>query len=105
LLPPPKQVDGRRRYDEGTVRLLKVVRLAQEAGISVADIQTVLHGFAPDTPPAARWQPLARQKLQELDALIARTLMMKKILQQALSCGCLRLEDCAAVLEEGHCHE
>ena len=105
LLPAPERVNGRRRYDEGTVQLLKVVQLAQEAGFTVAEIQTLLHGFAPDTPPAARWQPLARQKLQELDALIARTLMMKKILEKGLNCGCLRLEDCAGVLEEGRCQE
>jgi MerR family redox-sensitive transcriptional activator SoxR len=81
------------------------VKLAQEAGFTVAEIQTLLHGFAPDTPPAARWQPLARQKLQELDALIARTQMMKKILETGLNCGCLRLEDCAIVLEKGCCQE
>ncbi len=105
LLPAPKRVSGQRRYTEGTVQLLKVVKLAQEAGFTVAEIQTLLHGFAPDTPPAARWQPLARQKLQELDALIARTQMMKKILETGLNCGCLRLEDCAIVLEKGCCQE
>ena len=101
LLPGPKRVSGQRRYTEGTVQMLKVVKLAQEAGFTVAEIQTLLHGFAPDTPPAARWQPLATQKLQELDAVITRTQMMKKILETGLNCGCLRLEDCAIVLEKG----
>jgi MerR family redox-sensitive transcriptional activator SoxR len=101
LLPAPKRVGGQRCYTEGTIQMFKVVQIAQEAGFTVAEIQTLLHGFAPDTPPAARWQPLARQKLQELDALIARTQMMKKILETGLNCGCLRLEDCAVVLEEG----
>src|SRR3954454_4514736 len=77
LLPATKRVNGRRRYDESTVQMLKVVQLAQDAGFSVAEIQTLLHGFAPDTPPAARWQLLARQKLDELDAQIARVQQMK----------------------------
>ena len=105
LMPAPKRVSGRRRYDQSTVQMLKVVQLAQQAGFTVAEIQTLLHGFAPDTPPAARWDPLARQKLQELDALIERAQKMKRILETGLHCGCLRLEDCAIVLERGCCEQ
>ena len=103
LLPAPRRVSGRRRYDESTVQLLRVIQLAQGAGFTVAEIQTLLHGFAPDTPPAARWQPLARKKLEELDALILRAQQMKQVLNTGLNCGCLRLEDCAVVLEQGCC--
>jgi MerR family redox-sensitive transcriptional activator SoxR len=103
LMPKPKRVSGRRRYDGTTVQMLKVVQLAQDAGFTVAEIQTLLNGFAPDTPPAARWQILARQKMDELDAQIIRAQQMKQVLQKALSCGCLRLEDCAVVLDEGCC--
>ena len=104
-MPAPKRVSGRRRYDESTVQMLKVIQLAQQAGFTVAEIQTLLHGFAPDTPPAARWQPLAQQKIAELDALIVRAEQMKRILETGLNCGCLRLEDCAVVLERGCCAE
>ena len=52
LMPAPKRVSGRRRYEESTVQMLKVIQLAQQAGFTVAEIQTLLHGFAPDTPPA-----------------------------------------------------
>ena len=85
--------------------MLKVFQLAQGAGFTVAEIQTLLHGFAPDTPPAARCQPLARKKLEELDALIVRAQQMKQVLATGLNCGCLRLEDCAVVLEQGCCQE
>jgi MerR family transcriptional regulator, redox-sensitive transcriptional activator SoxR len=105
LMPAPKRLNGRRRYDESTVQMLKVVQLAQHAGFTVAEIQTLLHGFAPDTPPAERWDPLARKKLRELDALIERAQQMKHILETGLHCGCLRLEDCAIVLERGCCEE
>ncbi len=105
LMPTPKRVNGHRRYDQGTVQLLRVVQLAQQAGFTVAEIQTLLHGFAPDTPPAARWQPLARQKLRELDTVIAHAQQMKRVLETGLNCGCLRLEDCAIVLEQGCCEK
>ena len=103
LLPAPKRVSGRRRYDQDTVQLLRVVQLAQAAGFTVAEMQTLLNGFSPDTPPAERWQQLAHEKLRELDALIERTQKMKRILETGLNCGCLRLEDCAVVLDEGCC--
>src|SRR4051812_14362248 len=105
LMPAPTRVNGRRRYNDQTVQMLKVVQLAQSAGFTVAEIQTLLHGFAPDTPPAARWQPLARQKLAQLDALMARIQQMKQVLESGLHCGCLRLEDCVVVLEDGCCNE
>jgi MerR family redox-sensitive transcriptional activator SoxR len=69
LLPVPKRVSGQRRYDESTVQMLKVIQLAQRAGFTIAEVQTLLHGFAPGTALAARWQPLAQRKIAELDAL------------------------------------
>lgn len=101
LLPAPKRVSGRRRYTEDTVQILKVVQLAQAAGFTIAEIQILLNGFAPETPPSTRWELLARQKLRELDAVIERTQIMKQILESSLGCGCLRLEDCAALLADG----
>lgn len=100
LLPPPKRVSGRRRYAADTLQLVKVVQLAQAAGFTIAEIQILLNGFAPETPPAARWQLLAREKLCELDAVIERVQLMKRILEAGLTCGCLRLEDCVVVLED-----
>lgn len=103
LMPAPKRVSGRRRYDESTVQMLKVVQLAQHAGFTVNEIQTLLHGFAPDTPPAVRWHELAHQKLSELEVLTVRIQQMQRVLQTGLNCGCMRLEDCVVVLEEGCC--
>jgi len=45
-------------------------KLARQAGFTIAEMQILFHGFAADTPPAARWQALAQQKLGELDTLI-----------------------------------
>lgn len=94
LLPAPRRVNGRRRYDASALQMLAVIHLAQQAGFSMAEIQTLIHGFAADTPPAERWRPLAEHKLVEIDALIARAQRMKQILETLLQCGCLRLEEC-----------
>ena len=94
VLPAPKRVSGHRRYDDGVLELLAVVRVAQQAGFTVAEIRTLLHGFSVETPPSARWRALASEKLPEVEALIERALGMKRLLEQGLRCDCLRLEDC-----------
>jgi MerR family redox-sensitive transcriptional activator SoxR len=103
LLPAPRRVRGRRRYDSSIVQRLAVLQLAQRAGFTMAEIRTLFYGFEPDTPPAVRWQVLASDKIDELDALIERAQRMKRILEAALHCGCLRLEDCASVIGEQRC--
>src|SRR5258708_27669334 len=69
LLPAPRRVNGRRRYDPSTLQQLTVLRFARQAGFTIAEMQTLFHGFAPETPPAARWQALAGQKRGRLDKL------------------------------------
>ena len=94
LLPAPRRVNGRRRYDPAAIQMLSVIQLAQQAGFTIAEIQTLFHGFAAGTPPADRWRPLAKHKLGEIDALIARAQHMKRLLEMLLQCGCPSLEEC-----------
>jgi MerR family redox-sensitive transcriptional activator SoxR len=100
LLPAPKRINGRRVYEASVLPRLALVQLAQKAGFTVQEISTLLHGFATDTTPAERWQTLARKKLVEIEQMLVRIQQMKALLEKALHCGCLRLEDCVAVLGE-----
>lgn len=95
LLPAPERVNGRRRYGGEVLELLAVVRVAQQAGFTIAETRTLLHGFSDATPPSDRWRALAGRKLPEVEALIERALGMKRLLERGLRCECLRLEDCA----------
>ena len=97
VLPPPERVNGRRRYGGEVLELLAVVRVAQQAGFTVAEIRALLHGFSADTPPSARWRALAREKLPEVEVLVEHALGMKRLLERGLRCECMRLEDCALV--------
>ena len=100
LLPPPRRVNGRRRFDADVVRLLDTVRFAQRAGFTVAEIRTLFHGFGAEVPPSARWRKLADRKMAELDALVARAERMRQALKTAMRCGCLRIEDCGFALDD-----
>jgi MerR family redox-sensitive transcriptional activator SoxR len=97
LLPPPRRVSGRRRYDPSALSRLALIRMAQEAGFTIGETRTLVTGFPEGTPASARWQTLARRKLDEVEAQIARAQAMRRILQQSLRCGCLALNDCAAL--------
>lgn len=95
LLPRAARASGRRLFDDATLDRLLVIAFAKEAGFSLREIRQLFDGFASDTPAGARWQKLARTKLAEIDALAARIDTMKRLLRQALRCGCVDLEACA----------
>jgi MerR family redox-sensitive transcriptional activator SoxR len=79
---------------------LNIIRLAQQAGFTLEEIHTLVHEFPEGTPPSARWEVMAQQKLQELAERIRTIETMKGILTQALRCECATLEDCAAEIEQ-----
>ena len=104
VLPSPGRENGRRRYGGEALRealdRMAVVRVAQRAGFTIAEIRTLLDGFSEDTPPSERWRVLAQDKLPEVEALVERALGMKVLLERGLRCECLSLEGCALVGEE-----
>ena len=100
LLAKPERVNGRRHYGPEVLEFLAVVRVAQQAGFTIAETRTLMHGFSAETPPSERWQQLAAEKLPELEAQIERTFAMKRLLERGLRCECLSLEDCALVHDE-----
>lgn len=101
LLTKSRRVNRHRRFDPSVLQWLMLIQFAQQAGFTLAEIEVLLHGFAPDTPPAARWQALVQQKMPEIDALIERAQGMKRMLEAGLRCGCLKLEDCGIGLSAG----
>src|SRR5258706_15724564 len=94
LPPPPGRVHGHRRYDPSVFSLLAILRMAQHAGFTLAEMHLLVHGFSPETPASERWQQLAHKKLQEVEALITHAQQTKHILEGLLQCQCLRLEEC-----------
>lgn len=100
LLPVPARRNGQRRYEEGIAQKLGIIRMAQQAGFTLAEIQLLLHDFPDDAPPSVRWQRLAHQKLAELDEQRRNLQAMKGLLEQTLQCQCETLEECAARGEE-----
>src|SRR5258707_2429970 len=72
LLPEPQRVSGgHRRYDPQVLDLLAILRMAQQAGFTIAEMHLLVAGFSAETPASERWQLLAQTQLKEAEAIIA----------------------------------
>lgn len=104
LLRPTKRINGQRRYTEQALSRLSFIKLAQKAGFTGKEIKILLAGFETDvTPPISQWEFLARQKITELDEMIEQAHNMKKILEDALQCGCFSYTECETLYKEQGC--
>jgi len=90
LLPPPPRDSGRRRYDDGVFVRLEVIAFARECGFSLREIRQLFAG----KPYSTALRALASRKLAEMRATITRLETMRGLLQTALRCDCLTLEQC-----------
>ncbi|MBZ0281559.1 MAG: MerR family transcriptional regulator [Anaerolineae bacterium] len=97
LIPPPKRVNGRRRYAPTVLRRLGLIQLARGAGFRIGELQVLFTGFSEDTPASIRWQTLATEKVAEMDALIERTQLARIWLMEALKCQCTYVDDCVTL--------
>lgn len=94
LLPLAMRVSGKRRYELEILQKIRLIRLAKQAGLSIEEIQTLLHDFPEDTSPSVRWTTLAQAKIIELDERMAQIQEMKVLLEKTLMCECPTLDDC-----------
>ncbi len=94
LVAPTRRVSGQRRYDPPVVERLSAIRAARALGFSLPEIGGLLDGFDTSTPPSARWQALAAEKLPQIDAEIARLMALKRLLEAGSGCECSRVEVC-----------
>jgi MerR family redox-sensitive transcriptional activator SoxR len=99
ILPAPPRRSKQRRYDEAVLGRIYIIKLALEAGFTIAETRMFLSGFSKETPPAKRWRALAERKLDEVNALMERAQKMKLLLETSFHCGCPRLEDCERLLQ------
>lgn len=101
LLPAPQRISGQRRYTPAVLRRLSFIQMAQAAGLTIAEIRTLVSEVDTDPPISERWQKLARRKLAEMDALMRRVQEMQAMLANGLKCRCANLEECIDCLVHG----
>lgn len=94
LLPAPRRVSGRRRYEAGVFEVLDLIRLAQRAGFTIQEVRTLMHGFRQSTPASERWRRMSERKIAELSERIAEAERMRDLLARLNECDCDTLGEC-----------
>jgi MerR family redox-sensitive transcriptional activator SoxR len=95
LLPAAARTNGRRVYPAEALNQLMVIGFAKNTGFTLAEIKLLLRGFPESTPASARWKKLAKGKIAEMKAAIAKAEAMKELLQSIMGCRCRKLDQCA----------
>jgi DNA-binding transcriptional MerR regulator len=94
VLPAAARVSGQRRYGEDAVRRLEVLKIAQQAGLSLDEARLLLQSADAGTPTFEALRELAERKLPEIDALIARAQEMRGWMLAASDCSCTSFDVC-----------
>ena len=87
-----------RRYARGVLRKLAVIKVAQRAGISLAEIKTQMEQLGSDKTVSGKdWETLAQSWRNDLNERIERLTRMRDTLGFCIGCGCLSTEHCQLV--------
>jgi MerR family transcriptional regulator, redox-sensitive transcriptional activator SoxR len=86
---------NQRRYEPDVLRRVAVIRVAQEVGISLAEIAKALSAL-PDgrTPNRQDWEAMSQSWAAELDRRILQMQKLRSGLADCIGCGCLSIDRC-----------
>lgn len=99
LLSPVRRVHGHRRYHPDIFERLAFIQTVQQVGFNLEQILELIKAFESSNSPVTLCQGMARQKLAEVDKLIARLKNVRRTLAESLNCDCANLNECAFTLK------
>ena len=85
-----------RRYHRATLRRISIIRVAQNLGLSLAEIGDALAALPEQRTPTRRdWTRLSASWGRRLDERIAALENLRDRLNGCIGCGCLSMKSCA----------
>ncbi|MEL6694050.1 MAG: redox-sensitive transcriptional activator SoxR [Pseudomonadota bacterium] len=96
LITPDRNEGNQRRYEGSDIRRLSFILIAQQMGLTIDQIKSVMESL-PDgrTPTKADWSKISRTFRKTLDERIAMMERMRDRLDGCIGCGCLSLKACS----------
>ncbi|NYZ62745.1 redox-sensitive transcriptional activator SoxR [Luteimonas deserti] len=95
LLQSTRNAGNQRRYPRDVLRRLAIVRVAQRAGIPLAEIRATFDSLPQGrTPTRADWVRLSSRWRAALQARIDQLGRLRDQLDNCIGCGCLSLAQC-----------
>lgn len=96
LVSPVKNSAGHRRYDRSDIRKLSFVLIAQELGVSLRDLGTLMQTLPQGRAPSRTdWKRMAAKFRVDLNERISKAERLRDTLDGCIGCGCLSLRQCA----------
>lgn len=97
LIEPQRRVSGRRSIDERAIFTLQFIQLAQAAGFTLAEMQTLLQSYTIDPNPGGMWLELATEKRAAVRQQIKVLKRMDHVLTELTKCKCSTLKECVEI--------
>ncbi len=95
LVEPIRTGGNQRRFLRGEIRRLSFVLIAQNLGLSLAEIESELARLPQGrNPTAADWKRISGRVRSAIDAKIATLEKTREDLDGCIGCGCLSLKKC-----------
>ncbi|MDG5748732.1 redox-sensitive transcriptional activator SoxR [Qipengyuania sp. XHP0207] len=96
LVEPMRTGGNQRRFLRSDIRRLSFILIAQNLGLSLAEIEEAMKGLPHGrTPTAADWKRISVTIRQRIDTQIAQLDKVREDLDGCIGCGCLSLKKCA----------
>jgi MerR family redox-sensitive transcriptional activator SoxR len=90
-----RNAGNQRRYSREVLRRVAVIKIAQQAGIPLAEIREALSALPNGrTPNAEDWNKLASSWRAALQSRIDKLTQLRDDLEGCIGCGCLSVKDC-----------
>jgi MerR family transcriptional regulator, redox-sensitive transcriptional activator SoxR len=95
LIHSVRTAGNQRRFAREELRRVAIVKVAQRAGISLAEIRNALAALPTNRTVSARdWRRLSAKWRDDLEARINRLTALRDQLGDCIGCGCLSLQSC-----------
>lgn len=95
LIEAERSAAGHRRFTRSTIRRISFIRICQQLGYSLTEVNKQLEVLPQKrTPTESDWQKLAAKFSGDLDQRIAGLTDLKEKLDGCIGCGCLSLQRC-----------
>jgi MerR family redox-sensitive transcriptional activator SoxR len=95
LIASVRTAGNQRRFHRSELRRVAVIKVAQRAGISLAEIRDALATLPSGRAVSATdWERMSKRWRDDLDARIARLVALRDQLGDCIGCGCLSVRSC-----------
>jgi MerR family redox-sensitive transcriptional activator SoxR len=95
LIRSHRTAGNQRRYGMDVLRRVAIIRVAQELGISLAEVGAEFAHLPQDRPLSREdWEALSSRWAAGLDARIAQLQRLRSGMADCIGCGCLSIDRC-----------